>query len=73
MAVRNPKPSDQRVLEYLQRYIGQNGYAPTYRQIAEAAGLSSTSAVNYVLNKLEDQGHITRGRGVARAIGLRAR
>lgn len=49
-----------RVFCYLCDYIEEHGYAPTIRQIGDAAGLSSTSSVAYVLSRLEHKGYVIR-------------
>jgi DNA-binding transcriptional regulator YhcF (GntR family) len=57
-----------RVLEELKRYMAENGYAPSQRELAEATGLM-TSRVNYLLRALEVQGIIEVFPG-ARAIRI---
>lgn len=47
----------QAVEDSMQRY----GYAPTMREIGEAAGLASTSSVSYQLSILEKKGFLSRG------------
>ncbi len=53
------------ILSFIQRFSRENGYPPTVREIAEAAGISSTSVVNYHLNVLQEEGYIIRDREVA--------
>lgn len=59
----------QKILEYL-RQCAQEGIPPTIREICTATGLKSTSSVHNHLKKLEDEGLITRGNGLNRAIRL---
>jgi repressor LexA len=49
----------QAIGDSMQRY----GYAPTIREIGEAAGLASTSSVSYQLSALEKKGYLRRGAG----------
>jgi repressor LexA len=56
------------ILSFIQQYSGENGYPPTVREIADAAGISSTSVVNYHLNVLQEEGYIIRNREVARGL-----
>ena len=56
------------ILSFIQRFSRENGYPPTVREIAEAAGISSTSVVNYHLNVLQAEGYIIRDREVARGL-----
>jgi repressor LexA len=58
------------VLEFLIQYRADRGVAPTYREIAQACGISSTSVVRYYLDYLERHQYIRRLEGVARGIVL---
>lgn len=46
----------QKILRYIQRTLDERGVAPSVREIGDAVGLSSTSSVQYNLNKLERMG-----------------
>jgi len=58
----------QRMLEFIREFAEENQYPPTIREIGRAAGISSTSVVNYNLNILEREGHIVRNREISRGI-----
>ena len=58
------------MLAFIGRFTQERGYPPTIRQIGEAVGISSTSVVNYNLNKLEKDGHINRDLKVSRGVRL---
>lgn len=58
------------ILDFIRRFIEENGYPPTIRQIGSACGISSTSVVNYNLNKLESEGLLVRDREVSRGLRL---
>ncbi len=45
-------PRRRRVLEAIEDSVRRNGYAPSMREIGEAAGLASTSAVFYQMSML---------------------
>ncbi|MBI3362672.1 MAG: repressor LexA [Chloroflexi bacterium] len=60
----------QGMLAFIREFTGENGYPPTIRQIGEAVGISSTSVVNYNLNKLEKDGYLTRDLKVSRGLRL---
>ncbi|MCP4166565.1 MAG: repressor LexA [Chloroflexi bacterium] len=64
------RPRQQRILEYIESYLGENDYPPTIREIGAAADISSTSVVNYNLEKLEAMGYIERNREVSRGLRL---
>ena len=64
-----PRPKRrQRLLEYIEAYCDREGHAPTIREMAEGAGISSTSVVNYHLKALESVGLIERERNTIRGI-----
>ena len=58
------------IINYIRDFSRDKGYPPTIRQIGEAAGISSTSVVNYNLNKLEKDGYLTRDLKVSRGVRL---
>jgi repressor LexA len=58
------------MLRYIEKYVADNGYPPTIRQIGEATGINSTSVVNYNLNKLVSAGYLTRAGHVSRGLRL---
>jgi repressor LexA len=60
----------QRILEFLQAFIGENRFPPTIREIGEEVGISSTSVVKYNLDALERKGLIERNREISRGIRL---
>lgn len=64
------KPQPKAILEYIRRYKGDTGNAPTVREIAAACSVSSTSEVNRYLGYLEEMGQIKRTPGVARGIQI---
>jgi repressor LexA len=45
-------------------------YAPSMREIGEAVGLTSTSAVSYQLSSLQDKGYLRRVPGRPRTVGV---
>ncbi len=60
----------QKILEFIERYLAENSFPPTIREIGAAVGISSTSVVNYNLKKLEEGGYISRNPDVSRGIRL---
>nr|WP_026316066.1 transcriptional repressor LexA [Actinokineospora enzanensis] len=62
----------QRILLVIRDWVGQHGYSPSTRQIADAVGLRSASAVSKHLAMLEDKGFLRRGSAVSRPIDVRA-
>lgn len=58
----------QRILEFVNDYVAENGYPPSIREIGAAVGISSTSVVSYHLRRLEEKGCIGRDREVSRGL-----
>lgn len=58
------------MLDYIWNYIQKHGRPPTIREIGAAVGISSTSVVNYNLNKLRERGYIQRESEVSRGLSL---
>jgi SOS-response transcriptional repressor LexA len=51
------------VFRFIRDYSIEHGFAPTVREIGDAADLASTSSVYYVLNRLHMKGYINRKLG----------
>lgn len=58
------------ILEYVNEFIYENGYAPSVREIGTAVGLRSTASVSYHLNQLQQKGVLqaSSGKGRKRAV-----
>ncbi len=61
-----PRNSEM-VLEFIRRYMQENGYSPSLRDIGVACELSIPSII-LCLTWLEGQGRIRRQAGIARSI-----
>ena len=56
-----------RVYEYIKQYRAENGFAPSYREIADALGIGLTTVDHHVLC-LQREGRISYKPGTARSI-----
>ena len=67
-----PRTTDkqEKILEFLNNYFEEKGYAPSVREICAAVGLKSTATVSYHLNELKRQGKIEGDSSKKRAISL---
>ncbi len=60
----------QKILECIAGTVAERGYPPSVREIADAVGLASTSAVHHHLTALERDGLLERGPHSSRALRL---
>lgn len=58
------------ILTYIDSYMDDSGRPPTIREIGKATDISSTSVVNYNLNKLREKGYVMRDAEVSRGLRL---
>ena len=58
------------ILDYVNQFIQENGYAPSVREIGAAVGLRSTASVSYHLQQLQQKGLLLapNAKGKKRAI-----
>ncbi|MFN8593978.1 MAG: transcriptional repressor LexA [Thermomicrobiales bacterium] len=60
----------QAILQFIERFLEENDYPPTIRDIQADLGISSTSVVDYNLKALEARGLIRRNSKISRGIEL---
>lgn len=58
------------ILEFVWRYTQEHGRPPTIREIGARVDISSTSVVNYNLDRLEEKGFLDRDAEVSRGLRL---
>lgn len=65
----------QEILEFVNKFAQENGYAPSVREIGAAVGLSSTASVSYQLRQLQLKGLLSapENKGTKRAISASRR
>jgi repressor LexA len=63
----------RKMLGFIQRFGDENGYPPSIREIGSAVGITSTSVVNYNLNRLVEEGYLDRHQNVSRGLRLTER
>ena len=72
-----PRTSDkaEKILEYVNAFVQENGYAPSVREIGAAVGLRSTASVSYHIQALQEKGLLSgpgeKGRKRALSTGVR--
>ena len=60
----------KKMLVFIRQFIERHGYPPTIREIGKAVNASSTSVVNYNLDRLAERGYIERVPEVSRGLRL---
>lgn len=58
------------IVSYIRWYFAKHQYPPSIRDIKQTLNISSTSVVNYHLDRLVEEKKIERDPGVARGIRL---
>lgn len=58
------------VLDFIIKYVAEFGYAPTYREIAEAFDLSSPASIHQYMKVLEEKGFVSMSHNESRSIEL---
>ena len=65
----------EKIVEFVNAFVAENGYSPSVREIGEAVGLRSTASVSYHLQALQEKGLIqapgAKGRKRALVTGAR--
>ena len=63
------------ILEYVNAFVQENGYAPSIREIGAAVGLRSTASVSYHIQCLQNKGLLVspQAKGRKRAIATNVR
>jgi repressor LexA len=64
-------PRQTKIIQVIEDSVQRCGYAPTLREIGEAAGLASTSSVSHQLSVLQQKGYLSRGAGRPRTAVVR--
>ena len=57
-----------KILAFIDAYIKEHGFSPTMREIGAAVGISSTSHVSYWIDKLVNEGKLTKVANIARSV-----
>lgn len=57
-------------LAFIEGYVAEHDYSPSFSEIRDALGLASKANVNRLMNNLEERGRIRRISGKARSIEI---
>lgn len=61
---------EHNTLQFIRNYLAQYGYAPKFKEIGLAIGVTSQGTVHRYVQSLEDKGYIERAKGNARGMNL---
>ncbi len=61
---------EHNTLQFIRNYLAQHGYAPKFKEIGLAIGVSSQGTVHRYVQSLEDKGYIDRIKGNSRGMSL---
>ncbi len=63
----------KQVMDFLARFMQENGYSPSYEEIARGLGLASLATVHKHITALEAKNYLTRGFNQSRSLDLAPR
>ena len=61
---------EQKTLQFIRNYLAQHGFAPKFREIGVAIGVTSQGTIHRYVKALEDKGYIERIKGNSRGMNL---
>lgn len=61
-------PAQRELLQFIESYITDKGYSPSFAEIAEGIGLKSKAPVHDMVQRLADRGYLSFTPGKARSI-----
>ncbi len=61
---------EQKTLQFIRNYLAQHGYAPKFKEIGVAIGVTSHGTIHRYVKSLEDQGYIEREKSHSRGMAL---
>lgn len=61
---------ENNALRFIRQYLALHGYAPKFKEIGLAIGVTSQGTIHRYVQSLEDKGYIERAKGNARGMSL---
>lgn len=68
MATVRPTKKQKLLLEYIESFIAEHGYSPSYREIMNGVGYNSVATVALHVNNLVKRGHLIKRENSARSL-----
>jgi repressor LexA len=63
----------KQVMDVIARFVDENGYSPSYEEIAQALGLASLATVHKHISALEGKNYVRRGFNQSRSLEVSAK
>ena len=63
-----PTKKQKELLEYIEGFIAEHGYSPSYREIMNGVGYTSVATVALHVNNLIKRGHLVKRDNAARSL-----
>lgn len=63
-------PKQQRCLEFIESFIAEHRFSPSYREIRDGLGFKSTTQVHALVNSLKERGYVSFLPRKSRSISL---
>ena len=68
MATVRPTKKQRELLKYIEQFIAENGYSPSYREIMKGCSYNSVATVAVHINNLIARGHLKKRDNSARSL-----
>lgn len=68
MKMQNLTANQKKVLEFIEKYQGKNGFPPTYETIAKHFGYAAKSSVQHYVEALMKKGYLTKERHLSHGL-----
>lgn len=65
-----PTKKQQELLSYIESFIAEHGYSPSYREIKNGMGYNSIATISLHINSLITRGHLRKRDNAARSLEL---
>lgn len=63
-----PTKKQHELLAFIEKFIGEHGYSPSYREIMKSLNYTSVATVALHVNNLIKRGHLQKREGAARSL-----
>lgn len=65
-----PTKKQREILSYIEQFMAEHGYGPSYREVMRGCGYTSVSTIAVHINNLIARGHLTKRDNSARSLEI---